>query len=136
MPIGDRTSPEVVAIARDVVDAAYHVHSTLGPGLLESVHEACLEHELRERGHECKRQLALPVHYRGIRVESGFRIDRMVDDLLLIEVIAVDQIHPIHKAQIVTYLKLTQLTLGLLINFNVNLIRDGFVRVPRFGPSA
>lgn len=136
MPIGDRTSPEVEAIARDVVDAAYHVHSTLGPGLLESVYEACLEHELRERGHEVKRQLALPVHYRGIRVESGFRIDLMVDDLLLIEVKAVDQIHPIHKAQIVTYLKLTQLTLGLLINFNVNLIRDGIVRVPRFGPSA
>ena len=120
---------EVNDIARMAVDAAYRVHSALGPGLLERVYEVCLAHELRKRGLTVETQVDLPVIYDGIRLDAGTRVDLRVDGRLLIELKAVEMMHPVHKAQLLTYLKLTGHRLGLLINFNVPLIRDGIERL-------
>ena len=116
-------------IARQVVDAAFKVHSTLGPGLLESVYEVCLAHELGKRGLLVRRQVALPVSYDDIRVDAGFRIDLLVEDCLIVEIKAVEKLLPVHKAQVLTYLKLSGHRLGLLINFNVPLILEGIKRI-------
>lgn len=120
---------EVDDVARIVVDAAYRVHSTLGPGLLERVYEVCLAHELRKRGLAIETQIELPVIYDGIRLDAGMRIDLVVEEKLLVELKAIETLHPVHKAQLLTYLKLTGYRLGLLINFNVRLIRDGIERL-------
>ncbi|MBN1491607.1 MAG: GxxExxY protein [Phycisphaerae bacterium] len=120
---------EVDDIARMAVDAAYRVHSALGPGLLERVYEVCLAHELRKRGLTVETQVDLPVIYDGIRLDAGMRVDLRVDGRLLIELKAVEMMHSVHKAQLLTYLKLTGHRLGLLINFNVPLIRDGIERL-------
>jgi GxxExxY protein len=112
-----------------IVDAAYRVHKTLGPGLLETVYEQCMGHELRRRGMPFRSQLSLPVLYDGIRVDAGLRIDMIVDDRVIVEFKSVEALHPIHTAQLLTYLKLTNLRLGLLINFNVPLIRLGIRRL-------
>jgi GxxExxY protein len=122
-------SDEVNDVAAAVVDAAFAVHSTLGPGLLESVYEVCLAHELEKRGRRVRRQLSLPVLYDGIRMDAGLRLDMVVDDCLVVEIKAVEQLSPVHNAQLLTYLKLTGHRLGLLINFNTPLIRDGIKRV-------
>lgn len=124
-PIGD----EVNQIAKHIVDAAFTVHSTLGPGLLESVYEACLVHELRKRGRTVATQVELPVRYDNIRLEVGFRIDLLVEQQVIVELKAVEAILPVHKAQLLTYLKLSGYRLGLLINFNVPLIKDGIQRL-------
>ena len=112
-----------------MVDAAFAVHSRLGPGLLESVYEVCLAHELKKRGLKVERQVTLPVVYDEVRLEAGLRIDLLVGDCVLVELKAVEALLPVHKAQVLTYLKLTGFRLGLLINFNVPLIRDGVTRV-------
>jgi len=112
-----------------VVDAAFKVHKTLGPGLLESVYERCLRHELGRRGIPHQSQLSLPVLYDGVLLEAGLRIDLLVDRKIVVELKAVEKIHPINTAQLLTYLKLTGLRLGLLLNFNVPLIRDGIRRI-------
>lgn len=116
-------------IAKDVVDAAFKVHSTLGPGLLESAYEACLAHELTRRGYRIERQKEQPIIYEGLEIEVGYRLDILVDDQLIIELKAVEQMLPIHQAQIMTYLRLSRKTLGLIINFNVPLIKNGIKRV-------
>ncbi|MEY4484254.1 MAG: hypothetical protein RL693_1706 [Verrucomicrobiota bacterium] len=116
-------------IAKAVVHAAYTVHKTLGPGLLESVYEICLAHELQMMGHQVRRQQGLPVYYDGIKVEAGLRLDLIVDDTVIVEIKAVETMHPVFKAQLFTYLKLTGKQLGLLINFNVELIKDHIRRV-------
>ena len=116
-------------VARQVVDAAFAVHSTLGPGLIESVYEQCLCHELAERGLDFKRQLSLPVLYKGVRLDGGLRLDLLVADQVIVELKTVEAITGVHKAQLLTYLKLTECRLGLLINFNVPRIRDGIVRL-------
>ena len=116
-------------IASGIVDAALKVHRELGPGLLESTYEACLEHELITRGYLVERQKPQPVHYDGIVIEAGYRIDLLVNDLVLIELKAVSELAPIHHAQLLTYLKLSRKSLGLLINFNVPLIKNGIRRV-------
>ncbi len=116
-------------MARQVVDAAFAVHSTLGPGLIESVYERCLCHELAERGLDFKRQLSLPVLYKGVRLDGGLRLDLLVADRVIVELKTVESITGVHKAQLLTYLKLTECRLGLLINFNVPRIRDGIVRL-------
>jgi len=110
---------ETEQLSKTVVDAAFKVHSTLGPGLLESVYEACLAHELRQRKIATETQLVIPIVYKGLRLEAGLRIDMLVNKQLLVEVKAVDQMNRVFKAQVLTYLKLTGLRLGLLINFNV-----------------
>lgn len=117
------------ALAKVVVDAAFAVHKALGPGLMESVYEVCLCHELSLRGVRFQRQLELPVVYKNVRLDAGLRIDLLVDEVLILELKAVEKIAPIHEAQLLTYLKLTGRRLGLLINFNVPLIRDAIKRM-------
>jgi len=116
-------------IAAAVVDAAYKVHTTLGPGLLESVYETCLCHELTRRGMPFRRQLDIPIVYDGATLDAGLRLDLLVGDCIIVEIKAVERMNPLYEAQVLTYLKLTNLRLGLLINFNVPVIRDGIKRL-------
>jgi len=116
-------------VARQIVDAAFKVHSTLGPGLLESVYEVCLVHELTKRGIKVCRQVVLPVIYDGMLLDAGFRLDLLVSDCVIVELKVVESLLAIHKAQLLTYLKLSGHRLGFLINFNVPLIKDGIIRV-------
>jgi GxxExxY protein len=116
-------------IAAAVVDAALKIHRTLGPGLLESVYEAVLSFELQKRGLRVVQQRALPVYYEGVKLNVGFRIDLLVADKVIIEIKSVEVLAPVHRKQLETYLRLTDLHLGLLINFNVELIKDGIQRV-------
>lgn len=120
---------EVEALATISVDAALEVHRQLGPGLLESAYEACFAQELELRGIRYQRQLAVPLNYKNTMVEVGFRADLLVGEKLLIELKAVDELQPIHRAQVITYLKLLNLPLGLLINFNSTLLKHGLRRV-------
>ena len=115
--------------ARCVVDAAFAVHKALGPGLLESTYEICLEHELRSRGCVVQRQAALPVIYDAVKLEAGYRIDLIVDSSVIVEVKSVETIAPVHEAQVLTYLRLSARRLGLLINFNVALLKQGIKRL-------
>jgi|SRR6185295_6307450 len=116
-------------IAAAVVDAAYKIHTTLGPGLLESVYEATLEYELKKRGLSVRKQVGLPVYYEALRLEIGYRIDLIVGDKVIIEIKSIEALAPVHKRQLLTYLRLANLRLGLLINFNVERIKDGIHRV-------
>lgn len=116
-------------MARQIVDAAFAVHSALGPGLLESVYEICLVHELGKRGLKNERQVSLPVVYDGVRLDGGLRLDLVVEGAVVVELKAVDALTDVHIAQVLTYLKLSGHRLGLLINFNVARIKDGIRRV-------
>ncbi|HEU4832765.1 MAG TPA: GxxExxY protein [Pyrinomonadaceae bacterium] len=116
-------------IAAAVVDAAFKIHTTLGPGLLESVYEATLEYELKKRGLRVTQQVALPVYYEEVKLNVGFRIDLLVNEKVIIEIKSVEGLAPIHRKQLETYLRLMDLRLGLLINFNVELIKHGIQRV-------
>ena len=116
-------------IAAAVVDAAFKIHTTLGPGLLESVYESTLEYELRKRGLSVRRQISLPVYYEGLKLELGYRVDLIVGDKVIIEIKSIEALAPIHKRQLLTYLRLANMRLGLLINFNVERIKDGIQRV-------
>ncbi len=116
-------------ISEAIIGAAIEVHRALGPGLLESVYEACLVHELAELGHKIDQQKPLPVKYKKIFLECGYRLDLVVDDSVLVELKSVDVLAPIHEAQVLTYLKLADLKLGLLINFNVKMLKDGVRRL-------
>ena len=120
---------ETNRVATAVVDAAFHVHKVLGPGLLESVYEACLCRELSKRGVQFKTQVPIPIIYDGVRISAGLRLDVLVEDCLIVEIKAVEQANPLFEAQLLTYLKMTKHRLGLLINFNVRLIRDGIQRI-------
>jgi len=116
-------------IARQVVDAAYRVHTTLGPGLLESVYEVVLAHELKKRGLQVVRQQPIAIQYDSIRFDEGFRADIIVEDKVILELKSVETVSPVHKKQLLTYLRLADKRLGLLINFGAELIRDGITRV-------
>ena len=120
---------DIEAIAKDIVDAAYKVHKQFGPGLLESAYQACHAYELRKRGRFVQTELKLPILYDGQEFDEGYRIDELVDNLVIIENKSVDTVHPIHMAQLITYLKLKDCKLGFLINWNVKLIKDGITRV-------
>ncbi|EHC08472.1 GxxExxY protein [Fischerella thermalis] len=122
-------SQQLDQVATQVVDAAFQVHSTLGPGLLESVYELCLEHELTKRRLSVEKQVPLPVLYDNLYIEAGFKVDLLVDRCLIVELKAVETLLPVHTAQLLTYLKLSKCRLGLLINFNVPLIKDGIKRL-------
>jgi GxxExxY protein len=122
-------SSEIERIATEVVDSAFKVHSALGPGLLESVYEICLAHELRKRGIEFQTQVALPIIYDGVRLDAALRLDFIVERQLIVEIKSVETILPVFEAQLLTYLKLTGIRLGLLINFNVPRIKEGIKRV-------
>ena len=118
-------------ITQHVIGAAIEVHKALGPGLLESVYEECLCHELNCRGLRFQRQLPLPVVYKNVQLDCGYRIDLLVEQAVLLELKSVEQLLPIHDAQLLTYLKLAKLKVGLLINFNVPVLRKGVVRKVR-----
>jgi GxxExxY protein len=116
-------------IASQVVDSVFKIHRAFGPGLLESAYEVCLIHELKKRGLKVESQVVVPLVYDGVKIDTGFRMDLLVSDRLIVELKAVETILPVHEAQILTYLKVTGCRLGLLINFNVPLIKDGIKRV-------
>jgi GxxExxY protein len=115
-------------VSHAVLTAAIRVHSELGPGLLESTYEACLHFELQRSGHSCAVQVGLPVVYQGVKLELGYRMDMIVDNLVVVEIKSLDAISPVHKAQIISYLKLSNKSIGLLINFNVVHLKDGIKR--------
>lgn len=122
------TEEEYNKITAQIIEAAIEVHKELGPGLLESVYEVCLISAMRERGLYIQKQLVLPVHYKGRALDKDFIIDVLVNDLIVLELKSVEVILPIHEAQLVTYLKLSNKKLGLLINFNVPLLKEGIRR--------
>jgi len=121
--------PETEGIVSAVIDAAFKVHAALGPGLLESIYEACICHELNRRGISFNRQVAVPMLYEGMRLDGGLRLDLVVAELVVVELKSVELMHPVYEAQLLSHLKLTGLRLGLLINFNVPLIKHGIKRV-------
>jgi GxxExxY protein len=116
-------------IAKHIVDAAFKVHKNLGPGLIEKVYEACFCHELTKQGVPYQRQIMVPIKYDGILLDEDLRLDVLVDDLVICEFKAVNELNPIWEAQLITYLKLTNKRLGFLVNFNVVLIKRGIKRI-------
>ena len=120
---------ELNEITERIIGCAIKVHKTLGPGLLENTYEVCLAHELAKSGHRVQTQVALPVIYDGIKLDAGYRIDLLVEDAVIVELKAVDSFHPIHEAQVISYLKLSGKKIGLLINFNVKLLTSGVRRL-------
>ncbi|UCE50800.1 MAG: GxxExxY protein [Phycisphaerales bacterium] len=117
------------SITETIIGDAIEVHSVLGPGLLESAYEACLAFELVESGLKIERQKPLPVVYRDVKLDCGYRLDILVENLVVVEIKVVDQIAPIHKAQLLSYLRLSKCMVGLLINFNVKVLKSGIVRM-------
>ena len=116
-------------IGKDIVNAAYKVHNNLGPGLLEKIYEICLTHELQKLGYDVKRQIDLPINYDGIIFDEGLRIDILVENQVICEIKAVDQVNTVWEAQILSHLKLSNIRLCYLINFNVSLIKNGIKRI-------
>jgi GxxExxY protein len=116
-------------IAKEIVDAAYRIHVGLGPGLLESVYEVVMAKELERRGLHVRRQVAVPIEFDGLHFEEGFRADMIVGDCVIVELKSIEKVLPIHKKQVLTYLRLLEMRLGLLINFGETLIKDGISRV-------
>jgi GxxExxY protein len=127
--IFDLIPPHTEEIAKIILDAAYQVHSILGPGMLESVYETCLAQELNLRKIPIRTQITLPVIYKGVEVDSGFRLDMLVDDCVIVEIKSSDRISPVYCSQLLTYLKLTNKRLGFVLNFNVVHMRDGIKRI-------
>jgi len=126
-------SADVEEAARKAIDALFHLHTELGPGLLESVYATCLEEEFKHRGIKHSREEAIPLNYRTRQRDVGFRADFIVEGKLLLELKAVESVLPVHQAQVITYLKLSKIQLGLLVNLNVPLIKDGIRRL--FNPA-
>lgn len=126
----DKTAvaPDVNSLSAVIVDAAFKIHSTPGPGLLESIYESCMDYELKKRGCSVKRQMSMPIIYDELRLDAGLRLDLLIDNKIIVEIKAVERLLPIHDAQLLTYLKLAAKPLGLLINFNVPVIKDGIRR--------
>lgn len=116
-------------VAEKIVNAAYKIHKTLGPGLLEKVYEVCFCHELKNAGLSYQKQVSVPIKYDGIEFDDGFRLDVLVENLVICELKAVEEINPVYVAQILSYLKFTDKRLGFLINFNVPLIKNGIKRI-------
>lgn len=116
-------------LTRTIIDCAYTVHKTLGPGLLEEVYEQCLCREFSYRGIRFEKQVAVPVEYRDVRLACGYRLDLLVEGQVIVELKCVDAILAVHRAQLLTYLKLTRKPVGLLINFNVPLLKQGLMRL-------
>lgn len=121
-------SSEEERIGKVIVNASFKIHRSIGPGLLEKVYEVCLAHELRKAGLDVKRQVTIPIQYDGICFDEGLRLDLLVEDKVIIEIKSVEQVNPVWEAQIISHLKLTGLSLGYLINFNVPLIKNGIRR--------
>jgi GxxExxY protein len=126
---GETTSQEIERIATAIVDSAFKIHTRLGPGLLESAYRTVMIYELTKRGFEVAFEVPVPVVYDDVKLDAGYRLDLLVNGSVIIEMKAVEKIHPVHEAQLLTYLKLTGLRLGFLINFNTKLIKDGIKRM-------
>ena len=122
-------SPRVNQVSGAIVSSAMPVHTILGPGLLESVYQGCLAHELRKRGFEVASQVGLSVVFDGEKIELGYRIDLVVENSVIVEVKSVDSIHPVHQAQLLSYMRLSGIGVGLLINFYVAHLKDGIKRM-------
>lgn len=122
-------SDDINKLTEAVIGSAIEVHKVLGPGLLESAYSECLAHELRQRNIPFVKEVPLPVHYKGINLDCGYRMDLVVDKRLVLEIKTVEIILPVHKAQLLTYLKLSGIKVGLLINFNTPLLKNGIVRM-------
>jgi GxxExxY protein len=120
---------DINQLSNKIIGAAIEVHKTLGPGLLESTYEECLYHELDLRGLSYERQKPLPVYYKGKKLDCGYRLDIVVNEGIILELKSCESIEPIHKAQLLTYLKLSGLKLGLILNFNTPMMKDGIVRI-------
>jgi len=120
---------EINRITEAIIGAAINVHKALGPGLLETAYEACIAYELVEKGLKIEQQKPLPLVYKQVKLDCGYRLDLFVEGKVIVEIKAVDQLLPIHKAQLLSYLKISGCKMGLLINFNVKLLTDGIVRV-------
>ena len=129
MEQGTRRALSAGDLSHEIIKAALKVHSVLGPGLLESAYEACLLYELQRTGFKVAAQVALPIVYEGVRLDIGYRIDLLVEERVLMELKAIEEIATVHKAQLLSYLRLSKKSLGLLINFNVPHLRDGIHRV-------
>jgi GxxExxY protein len=125
----NRHVPELNFISGEIVDAAICVHKALGPGLLESAYAACLAHELRSRSLDVRLQVPVAIQYKGIRIRIGYRIDMLVENAVVVELKVVKGLHPIHEAQLLSYLKLSDRRVGLLINFNVLRLSNGIKRI-------
>lgn len=120
---------EINEITEKIIGAAIEVHRHLGPGLLESAYEECLCYELRQLGLKFERQVHLPIYYKGIKLECAYRMDLVVEDLIVVEIKATEQVPPVYAAQLLTYLKSAHKPVGLLINFNVPMLKDGIKRI-------
>ncbi len=129
MENSESISSEIDQVARSIVDCAFTVHKELGPGLLESVYQACFSEELKCRGISFKEQVSLPITYRTLRLDSGLRLDLLVENSVVVELKSVYRMEPVFKAQLLSYLRLSGLRLGFLINFNVALFKDGIFRI-------
>jgi len=127
MVYGETTSPEIERVAKEIVDAAFKIHSKLGPGLLESAYLVVMEYELTKRGLRVQKEVPVPVVYEDVRLDAGYRLDLLVEGCVIVELKAVEKLHPVHEAQVITYLKLTGHR--ILINFNTKLIKGGIKRV-------
>jgi GxxExxY protein len=125
---GDTEAQRVNALTERIIGFCIEIHRALGPGLLESAYEECLCFELASAGIRFERQKPLPVEYKGVRLDCGYRLDLVVEGTIVVELKAIEKVLPIHEAQLLTYLKLTKLPLGLLINFNVPLLKEGITR--------
>ena len=123
-----RTPEESRALTEAIIGAAIEVHKTLGPGLLESAYGVCLFHEFSMRGIAFRKEVDLPIAYKGVKLDCGYRLDLIVADQIVIELKAVEQVTPIHEAQLLTYLRLSGYRVGLLLNFNVAVMREGITR--------
>lgn len=122
---------DINSTTSEIIGAAITVHRELGPGLLESAYQHCMLQELRVRGLSAQQQVPMPLRYKGLQIDCGYRIDLIVASQVVVEIKSVDRLHPIHEAQLLTYLKLTGCEVGLLINFNVPLVRQGIRRLIR-----
>ncbi|HLO45606.1 MAG TPA: GxxExxY protein [Leadbetterella sp.] len=121
------TKKKITQLSYEIMNAAIEVHNALGPGLLESVYEKCLKHELISRGHFVSSQILVPIDYKGINLEAELRIDLLVDDLVVVEVKAVENLHPVYEAQVLTYMKLLKKPQGLVINFFSRKLKESYI---------
>ena len=129
MGFGETTSEKIERVAAAIVDSAFKIHTHTGPGLLESAYRTLMVYELRKRGFEVAVEVPVPLVYEEVKLDAGYRLDLLVNGCVIVEVKAVEKIHPVHEAQLLTYLKLTNVRLGFRINFNTKLIKDGIKRV-------
>lgn len=125
----EKSRDDLNSISGKIIEFAINVHKELGPGMLEGAYEVCLVHELVQHGFEVQRQVVLPIVYQGVRLDAGYRIDLLIEDSVIVELKAVEKLHPVHEAQLLSYLRMSDLRLGLLINFNEKLLKDGVRRV-------